>query len=54
MTNYREIMRLRSLGLTNSRISEAIPASRTTVIRALTAASAIGLDYGAVAEMSDR
>jgi transposase len=54
MTNYREILRLRSLGLTNSRISEATLVSRTTVIRALTAATAVGLDYATVVELSDR
>jgi len=39
MTNYREILRLRWLGLSNSRIVEFVGASRPTVIRTLRAAA---------------
>jgi len=45
MTNYREIMRLRSLGLNNSQIAESLGASRTTVIHTLQRAAAQGLDW---------
>jgi transposase len=54
MTNYREILRLRGLGLSNSRIAESLGASRTTIVRALAAATAVGVDYAAAAELSDR
>lgn len=35
MTNYREILRLNSLGLNNSQIAEACGCSRTTVVQTL-------------------
>lgn len=40
MTNYREILRLRSLGLNHSRIAESMGISRPTVIAALQRAQA--------------
>jgi transposase len=54
MTDYREILRLRSLGLNNSRISEATLTSRPTIIRTLAAAKAVGMDCATAAELSDR
>ena len=37
MTNYREILRLNSLGLNKTQIAEACQCSRTTVIQVFTA-----------------
>jgi len=54
MTNYREILRLRSLGLNRTQIAESLRASRTTVIHALQRASTQGLDWQAAESMSDR
>ena len=31
MTKYREILRLKSLGISNTRIADSIPCSRNTV-----------------------
>ena len=54
MTDYREIMRLRSLGLNNSQIAESLGASRTTVIHTLQRAAAQGLDWQAAENMNDK
>ena len=45
MTNYREILRLRSLGLNHSRIAESMRISRQTVVTALQRAQGQGLDW---------
>ena len=45
MTNYREILRIQSLGLNNSQIADACGYSRTTVIKALELARANHLSY---------
>ncbi|SDB60483.1 Homeodomain-like domain-containing protein [Ruminococcaceae bacterium FB2012] len=45
MTNYREILRLRSLGLNKSQIAAACGCSRTTVIKVLDLATANGISY---------
>ena len=54
MTNYRELMRLRSLGLNNSQIANSLGVSRTTVIHTLQRATAQGLDWQTVESMSDK
>ena len=54
MTDYREIMRLRSLGLNHSQIAESLGASRTTVIHTLQRAAAQGLDWQAAENLNDR
>lgn len=54
MTNYREILRLRSLGLNHSRIAESMGISRPTVISALQRAQAQGLDWQAAESLSDK
>ena len=54
MTNYREIMRLSSLGLKRTQIADSLGASRTTVIHTLQRASAQGLDWRAVEPLSDK
>ncbi len=54
MTDYREILRLRSLGLNHSQIAESQSASRTTVIRILQQAQMSGLDWSAAEGLSDK
>ena len=53
MTNYREILRLKSLGFNNSQISGSVHCSRTTVISVLKQAEEKGLQYP-LPEMSDK
>jgi len=54
MTNYREILRLRSLGLNNSQIAQSAAISRPTVIAAVQRATALELDWRAAESLSDR
>ena len=54
MTNYREILRLQSLGINHSRIAESMGIARQTVVTALQRASAQGLGWQAAEGMSDR
>lgn len=54
MTNYREILRLRNLGLNHSQIAESTATSRPTVITVLQKAAELGLNWQAASEMSDR
>ena len=54
MTDYREILRLRSLGLNHSQIAESLSASRTTVIRVLQQAQMSELDWSAAEGLSDK
>lgn len=54
MTNYREILRLDSLGLNKTQISEASGYSRTTVIQVLRQAEANGIRYPVPEGMSDK
>ena len=54
MTNYREILRLKSLGINNSQIAESMALSRQTVVTALKRTAAQGLDWQAVKSLSDR
>ena len=42
MTNYREILRLQSLGLNKSQIAQSLGCSRTTVIQVLNVAEEKG------------
>ena len=51
MTNYREILRLRSLGINHSRIAESMGIARQTVVTTLQRASVHGI---AVAKESDK
>ena len=48
MTNYREILRLKKLGLNKSQIAQCLGCSRTTVIQVLNAAEEKGISYPAV------
>ncbi|GHV28360.1 integrase [Clostridia bacterium] len=54
MTDYREILRLHSLGLNNSQIAAAVPASRPTVIATLQRAEALGLDWMQAQALPDK
>ena len=54
MTNYREILRLRSLGINHSRIAESMGIARQTVVTALQRAAAQGMDWQAAESLSDR
>lgn len=54
MTNYREILRLDSLGLNKTQIAEACGCSRTTVIQTLRLAKEKGLEHPLPESMSDK
>jgi len=54
MTNYREILRLQSLGINNSQIAAALSCSRTTVISVLKKAGEKGLAHPKAEKMSNR
>jgi len=54
MTNYREILRLQSLGFNNSQIVESTAISRPTVITVLQRAAAQGLDWQTAESLSDK
>jgi len=54
MTNYREILRLKSLGLNHSQIAESAAISRPTVIAVLQRAAETGLTYQRATELNDR
>jgi len=54
MTNHREILRLRSLGINHKQIAESMGISRQTVITTLQIAYAQGLDWQSAESMSDK
>jgi transposase len=54
MTNYREILRLKSLGINHSQIAESMMLSRQTVVTVAQRAAAEGLDWQAAEALSDR
>jgi transposase len=54
MTNYREILRLRSLGLNNSQIAQSAAISRPTVIAVVQRATVLGLDWHATESLRDK
>ena len=53
MTNYREILRLRSMGFSNSKISESVPCSRTTVVKVIEAAEQQNIHWPLPSEMTN-
>ena len=53
MTNYREILRLRSLGINHSQIAESMGIARQTVVTSLRRAASQGLDWQAAESLSD-
>jgi len=54
MTNYREILRLNSLGINNTQIAASCGCTRPTVIQTLQRAKSVGLGYSQVAQLSDK
>lgn len=54
MTNYREILRLKSLGFNNRQIADSSGATRQTVIAVLQRATVCELSYQAAEALSDR
>ena len=54
MTNYREILRLSSLGLNKTQIAQSVGCSRTTVIQVLNIAEEKGISYPFPSDLSDR
>ena len=54
MTNYRELLRLRSLGLNHSQIALSASVTRQTVITTLSRAIAIGMDWQNAENLSDK
>lgn len=54
MTNYREILRLDSLGINKTQIADACDCSRTTVIAVLRRAEEAGLCYPLLESLSDK
>ena len=54
MTDYREILRLRSLGLNHSQIAVSAGIARQTVITTLSRAMALGLNWQSAESLSDK
>ena len=54
MTNYREILRLSSLGLNKTQIAQSVGCSRTTVIQVLNIAEEKGISYPLPPDLSDK
>lgn len=54
MTNYREILRLQSLGLNKTEIAASLHCARSTVAATLQRAGNCGLQWPLSDEMSDR
>ena len=54
MTNYREILRLHSLGLNKTEIAASMGCSRNTAANVIRRAEACGLSYPLPAELSDK
>lgn len=54
MTDYREILRLTSLGLNRTQIADSVGVSRTTAINTLQRTSALELDWQAAEPLSDK
>jgi transposase len=54
MTNYRELLRLQSLGFNNSQIAASVGIARQTVITTVQRATVLGLDWQQVESLSDR
>ena len=54
MTNYREILRLSSLGFNKTKIAQSVGCSRTTVIQVLNIAEEKGVSYPLPDDLSDK
>ena len=53
MANYKEILRLHSLGINNTRIAESCGCARSTVISALQRAESLGIAWKNIQGMSE-
>jgi transposase len=54
MTNYREILRLKSLGLNHTQIAGSMEISRQTAVTVLQRAAELGLSWQTTTDLSDR
>jgi len=54
MTNHKEILRLNSLGISNSQIAVSCSCSRTTVISVLQKAKDRGITWQSVSDIADK
>ena len=54
MTNYREILRLISLGISNRDIAKSVPCSRNTVASVSERARGAGLSWPLPTDLTDR
>jgi transposase len=54
MTNYKEILRLASLGISSRKISSSCGCSKTTALKVLAKARDVGLSWQEVSDLSDR
>ena len=52
MTKYREILRLKNLGISNTRIADSIPCSRNTVASTWNRATERGITWETVKNMT--
>ena len=54
MTNYKEILRLHSLGINNTRIAESCGCARSTVISTLQRADTLGINWSNIQGLSEQ
>ena len=54
MTNYKEILRLASLGISSRKISSSCGCSKTTALKVLAKAREVGLSWLEVSDLSDK
>lgn len=53
MANYKEILRLHSLGINNTRIAASCGCARSTVIAALQRAESLGVTWSSIQGLSE-
>lgn len=54
MANYKEILRLHSLGINNTRIAESCGCARSTVISTLQRADTLGINWSNIQGLSEQ
>ena len=54
MANYKEILRLHSLGINNTRIAESCGCARSTVISTLQRADTLGIKWSSIQGLSEQ
>lgn len=54
MANYKEILRLHSLGINNKRIAESCGCARSTVISTLQRADTLGIKWSSIQGLSEQ